>query len=85
MCLCNAFSIVSTEETCTSSSLNVVHWCSNILYWSWKDMSELVWMGNSPDSIFIHLVKEYVMMPCRYTLMKSHCKVVPNVYIGLYM
>ena len=47
-------------------------------------MSELVWMGNSPDSIFMHLVEEYVMRPCRYTLVKSHCKVVPNIYIGLY-
>ena len=47
-------------------------------------MSELVWMGNSPDNIFMHLVEEYVMRPCRYTVVQSHCKVVPNIYIGLY-
>ena len=41
-------------------------------------------MGNSPDSIFMHLVEEYVMRSCRYTTVKHHCKVVPNVYIGLY-
>ena len=84
MWLCNAFSIVSTEGTSASSSLKVVHWCSNTLYWRWKDISEMVWMGNSPDSIFMHLVEEYVMRPCRYTVVQSHCKVVPNVYIGLY-
>ena len=79
-----AFSIVSTEEKSASSSLKVVHWCSNILDCSWKDMSELVWMGNSADSIFMHLVEEYVMRSCRYTNVKSHCKVFPNVYVGLY-
>ena len=84
ICLFNAFSIVSTEETSASSSLTVVHWCSNTLYWPWKDMSELVWMGNSPDSIFMHLVEEYVMRSCRYTPVKTHCKVVPYVYIGPY-
>ena len=84
ICLCNAFSIVSTEETSASSSLKVVHRCSNTLDCSWKDMSELVWIGNSPVSIFMHLVKEYVMRSCRYTTVKRHCKVVPNVYIGLY-
>ena len=47
-------------------------------------MSELVWMGNSPDSICMHLVEGYVMRPCSYTVVHSHCKVVPNVYIGLY-
>ena len=62
----------------------VVCWCSNTLDWSWKGMNELVWMGNSPDSIFLHLVEEYVMRWCRYTTVKSPCKVVPNVYIGLY-
>ena len=75
---------MSTEETSASSSLKVVHWCSNTLDCTWKDMSELVWMGNSPDSIFMHLVEEYVMRSCRYTTVKSHGKVVPNVYIGLY-
>ena len=75
---------MSTEGTSASSSLKVVHWCSNTLCWCWKDMSELVWMGNSPNSIFMHLVEEYVMRPCRYTAVQSHCKVVPNVYIGLY-
>ena len=47
-------------------------------------MSELVWMGNSPAGIFMHLVEEYVMRSCRYTTVKSHCKVVVNVYIGLH-
>ena len=75
---------MSTEEISASSSLKVVHWCSNKLNCSWKEMSELVWMGNSPDSIFMYLVEEYVMRLCRYTTVKSHCKVVPNVYIGLY-
>ena len=84
MCLSNAFSIVSTEETSESSSLEVAHLCSNKLYWSWKHMSELVWMGNSPDSIFMHLVEEYVMRSCRYTTVKSHWKVVPSVYIGMH-
>ena len=46
-------------------------------------MSELVWMANSADSIFMHLVEEYVIWSCRYITVKSHCKVVPNVYIGL--
>ena len=48
------------------------------------DMSELVWMGSSPDSIFMHLMEEYVIRSCRYTTVKSPCKVVPNVCIGLY-
>ena len=73
---------MSTEETSESSYLKVVHWCSNTLDLSWKDMSELVWMGNSPESIFMHLVEEYVMRSCRYTTVI--CKVVQNVYIGLY-
>ena len=47
-------------------------------------MSQLVWMGNSPHSIFMHLVEEYVMRSCRYTTVKSHCKEVPIIYIGLY-
>ena len=47
-------------------------------------MSKLVWMGNSADSIFMHLVEEYVMRSCGYTTVKSHYKVVPNLYIGLY-
>ena len=47
-------------------------------------MSELVLMDNSADSIFIHLVEEYVMRSCRYTTVKNHCKVVPNVYVGPY-
>ena len=72
------------QETSESSSFKVVCWSSNTLDWSLKDMSELVWMGNSPDSIFIHLVAEYVIRSCRYTIVKHHCKVVPNVYIGLY-
>ena len=80
----HALLIVSTEESNESSSLKVVPWGSNTLDWLWKDMSELVWMGNSADSIFMHLVEEYVMRSCRYTTVKSHCKVVPNVYIGLY-
>ena len=40
--------------------------------------------GNSLDSIFMHLVEECVMRLCRYTTVKSHCNVVPNVHIGLY-
>ena len=75
---------MSTEEASASSSLKVVNWCSNTLNCSWKDMSELVWMGNSPGSIFMHLMEVYVMRSCRYTTVKSHSKVVPNVYIGLY-
>ena len=47
-------------------------------------MSELVWMRNCPDSICMHLVEEYVMRSCRYTAVKSHCKVVSNVYICPY-
>ena len=35
-------------------------------------MSELVLIGNSPDSISIHLVQEYVVMSCKYTTVKSH-------------
>ena len=41
-CLCNALSIVSTEESTESSFFKVVHWCSNTLDCSVKDMSELV-------------------------------------------
>ena len=90
--LCNALSIVSTEDSTESSSFKVVHWCGNTLDCSWKDMSELVWMGNSVDSIYMYLVEEYVMSSCRYTTVKSHHKVVPNLveawysleqYIGL--
>ena len=66
------FAIVSIEETNESSSLKIVPWCINTLYCLWKDMSALVWIGNSPDSIFMHLVKEYVMRSCRYTTVKSH-------------
>ena len=33
-------------------------------------MSELVWMGNSADSIYMYLVEEYVMRSCRYTTVK---------------
>ena len=84
ICLSNALSIVSTEEINESSYLKVVLWCSNTLDCSRKDMSELVWIGNSPDSISIHLVEEYVMRSFRYTTVKSHWKVVPNIYIGLY-
>ena len=47
-------------------------------------MRELVLIGNSPDSISIHWMQEYVVMSCRYTAVKSHLKVVPNVYIGLH-
>ena len=47
-------------------------------------MSELVCMGNSPDSSFTYLVEEYVIRSCRYTAVNSHWKVVPNVYIGPY-
>ena len=75
---------MSTEETSASSSLKVVHWCSNTLYCSWKDMSELVWMSNSPHSIFMHLVEGYVIRSCSDTTVKSHWEVVLNVYIGLY-
>ena len=35
-------------------------------------MNELVWIANSPDSISIHLVQEYVMRSCRYTTVKIH-------------
>ena len=59
-------------KTNESSSLKVVPWCRNTLDSSWKDMSELVWIGNSPDSISICLVHEYVMRSCRYTTVKSH-------------
>ena len=47
-------------------------------------MSELVWMRNCPDSIFMHLVEGYVIRSCSYTTVKDHWEVVPNVYIGLY-
>ena len=80
----HALLIVSTEENNESSSLKVVLWGSNTLEWLWKDMSALVWIGNSADSIFMHLVEEYVMCSCRYTTVESHCNIVPNVYIGLY-
>ena len=75
---------MSTEETSESSSLKVVNRCSNTLDCSWMDMSELVWMGSSPHSIFVHFMEEYVMRSCRYTTVKSCCKVVPNVYKGLH-
>ena len=52
-CLCNALSIVSREESTESSSFKVVHWYSNTLDCSWKDMHKLVWMGNSADSIYM--------------------------------
>ena len=83
-CLCNALSIVSSEESTESSSFKVIHWCSNTLNCSLKDMSELVSMGNSADSINMLLLEENAMMSCRYTTVQSHCKVVPNVYVGLY-
>ena len=82
--MCHALLIVSTEESNESSSLKVVPWGSNTLDWLWKVMSELVWMGNSADSILMHLVEGYVMWSCRYTSVQSHCKVVPYVYKGLY-
>ena len=40
--LCNALSIVSTEDSTKRTSFKVVHWCSNTLECSWKDLSELV-------------------------------------------
>ena len=83
--MCHALLILSTQESNESSCLKVVPSGSNTLDWLWKDMSELVWMGNSADSIFIHLVEGYVMWSCRYTSVQRHCKVSPNIYIGLYM
>ena len=59
------------QKTNESSSLKVVPWCSNTLYCSWKDIGDLVLVGNSPDSISTHLVQEYVVMSCRYTTVKS--------------
>ena len=53
-CLCNELPIVSTEESTESSFFKVVHWCSNTLDCPWKDMSELVWMENSADSIYMY-------------------------------
>ena len=47
-------------------------------------MSELVSIVNSADNIYMNLVAEYVMRSCRNTTVKSHQKVVPNVYIRLY-
>ena len=44
-----------------SSSLKVVPWCSHTVDCKWKDMSELALSENSPYSICIHLVQEYVM------------------------
>ena len=44
-----------------SSSLKVVPWCSNTVDCKWKDMSEFVLSENSPYSISIHLVQEYVI------------------------
>ena len=82
--MCHASLVVSTEESNESSSLKVVPWDSNTLDWLWKDMGELVWMGNSADGIFMHLVEGYVMWSCRHTTVQSHWKVVPNVYIGMY-
>ena len=35
-------------------------------------MSELLLIGNSHDSISIHLVQEYVVMSCGNTTVKSH-------------
>ena len=64
-CLCNVLSIVSTEESHESSSFKVVCLCSNTLECSWKDMSEMVWMGNNADSIFMYLVEGNVMRSCR--------------------
>ena len=45
-------------------------------------MSQLVLMGNSPNCIFMYLVEEYVLRSCRYTTVKRHCEVVPNVIYG---
>ena len=44
-----------------SSSLKGVLWCSHTADSNWKDMSELVLSENSPYSICIHLVQEYVI------------------------
>ena len=52
-------------------AMKVVLWCSNTLDCLWKDMSELVLMGDGPDSIFMHLVEEYVMRSCGYTTVES--------------
>ena len=46
-------------------------------------MSELVSIVSNADSIYMHLVAEYVMRSCRYKTVKSHWELVPNVYIGL--
>ena len=54
-----------------SGSLKLVPWCTNTPDSWWKDMSKLVWRGNSPYSISIHLVHEYVMRSCRYTAANS--------------
>ena len=35
-------------------------------------MSELVWSGNSPYRISIHLVHEYVLRSSKYTTVNSH-------------
>ena len=67
----HALLIVITEESNERSSLKVVLWGSNTLDWLWKDMSALVWMGNSAGIIFLHLVEEYVMWSCRYTTVES--------------
>ena len=56
VCICHALLIVYTEESNESSSLKVVPWGSNTLDGLWKDMSELVWMGNRAATIFMHLV-----------------------------
>ena len=40
--------------------------------------------GNSAVNIYMYMVEEYVMRSCRYTCVRSYCKVVPHVYIGLY-
>ena len=54
--------------------MKVVPWCSNILDCWWKDMSKLVRGRNSPHSIFIDLVQEYVIKWCMYIFVNSDCK-----------
>ena len=44
----------------------MVPWCNNTPDWWWKDMSKLVWRENSPYSISLHLVHEYVIRSHRY-------------------
>ena len=38
-CLCNALSIVSTEQSTENGSFKVVHWCSNTLDCSYNAVS----------------------------------------------